>query len=299
MELAKYVLSQESTGPFGMCDSLMQRWAGGPGDSNSALAEIPLENFKLGNGTISLKITDLDRKFNINLADEVILRQGLTLIGVDAAEFPTIVDSIMDWRDPLDDQRPNGTESSTYRNAEIPYVAKDGPLDDLSELLLIRGITAAMYWGSSGGGAATQVMNRQRYARRDGFEEPAYVVGFVDLFTTVSGRLININTASATQLQIIPEIDENVAQAIVTARAGPDGAEGTLDDMPFRSPAELARVPGMNPMITQQLGRYFTVRSLVFEVRVTAQIDNEKREFVGLLRRNNPRDIQLLSFYWQ
>ena len=85
MELAKYILAQESTGPNAMCDSLRQRWAGGPGDSNSPLAEIPMENFKLGNGAFSVKITDLDRKFNINMANEEILRQALMVLERDGA----------------------------------------------------------------------------------------------------------------------------------------------------------------------------------------------------------------------
>ncbi len=298
IELAKYILAQESTGPFAMCDSLKQRWAGGPGDTNSSLAEIPMDNFPLGNGSLSVKITDLDRKFNINVANDVILRQALTLIGVEAGEFPTIVDSILDWKDADDNTLPNGTESGTYKSYSPPYLAKNGPLDDLSELLLVRGVTPAMYWGASGGNASRQVLNRSLYTRRDGFEEPAYSVGLVDLFTTVSGRLLNINTASATQLQIIPEIDEQMAQAIITTRAGLDGADGTEDDTPFRSVAELARVPGINPALVGPLGRYFTVKSLVFEVRVQAQVDNDRRNYVGILRRNTPRDIQLLTFYW-
>jgi hypothetical protein len=300
IELAKYVLASDATGPFAMCDCLNQRWAGGVGDTNSALADIPLDNFPLGRGSIGIKIIDLDRKFNINLADDVILRQALILIGVDAGEIPTIVDSIKDWIDKDDSPLSSGTESSTYKSYVPPYVAKNGPLDDLSELLLINGVTPAMYWGSSGGGGqAMQVLNRGLSARRSGFDEPAYAVGMVDLFTTVSGRGINVNTASATQLQIIPEIDENIAQSIITTRAGMDGMDGTEDDMPFRNPGELARVPGMHPMIAQQLGRFFTVRSLVFEVTVEARIDNDVRRYVGLLRRVNPRDIQLISFYWK
>jgi len=233
----------------------------------------------LGNGTISIEIKDLDRKFNINVADEIILRQALTLIGVDAASFPTIVDSILDWRDPDDDAHMSGSESSYYQSLPSPYFAKNGPFDDLSELLLVHGVTPAMYWGSAGGWQAP-IANRQQRL-------------------TLSSRLVNINTASPTTLQIFPEIDENVAQAIVTARNGPDGAEGTPDDTPFRSPQELGRVPGMHPNAVAQFARFFTVRSLVFEVRVDAQIDSDKRQYVAVIRRNSPRDIQVLNMYWK
>jgi len=300
VEVAKWVLGQSAQGPNAQFDSLKQKWAGGLGDTNDAMAEIDLKNYTLGKGTLSIDIKDLDRKFNINVADEVILRQALTLIGVDAGSFTTIVGSILDWRDPDSDPHMGGTESQVYEQQTPPYYAKDGPIDDMSELLLIRGITPAMYWGSSGGGLP-QVFNRPQAGQKSKFEEPSYAVGLVDLFTPLSSRLININTASATVLQLMPEIDENIAQAIIQARAGPDGQDGTDDDMPFRNPAELAgRVPGfVNPAAIAQLTRFFSVRSLVFEAHITASIGSTKREYVAVLRRNSPKDIQTLNLYWK
>src|SRR6185369_9556988 len=125
----------------------------------------------------------------------------------------------------------------------------------------------------------------------------------VDLFTPVSGRLININTASATVLQLIPAIDANFAQAIISGplgRNGFDQQEGTDDDAPFRSVAEISRVlGGANPQALGDLTRYFTVRSLVFEVHVTVTAGPSHREYVAILRRNGPKDIQTLNLYWK
>jgi general secretion pathway protein K len=303
VELACYVLGQGSVGIAASYDALNQKWAGGTGDTNSVVSEIPLDNYPLGNGVLSIKIIDLDRKFNINVADEVILRQALILVGVDAAATPAIVDSILDWRDPDSARHPMGAEADDYSSTPNfgypPYFAKDGPIDDLTELLLVRGVTPAMFWGTSGGSYSTS-LPRVLPASQSKFDEPVYVVGLVDLFTPLSGRLLNINTASATALQVLPTIDENVAQAIIQARAGPDGVEGNEDDMPFRSPQEVAyRVPGFDPAAAAQLSRYFTVRSLVFEVKVTVRIGENHREFVALVRRNNPRDVQVMSFYWR
>jgi type II secretory pathway component PulK len=263
----------------------MNKWAGGPGDPNSSVASLPLDRYELGDGTISVKIVDRDRKLNINVADEVILRQALILIGVDASTQGTIVDSILDWRDPDSNPHLSGVESDHYLSLAPPYFAKNGPLDDLSELLLVNGVTPAIYFGAAASGAA-----------------PSFAVGLVDLFAPVSGRLINLNTASAAVLQLIPEIDQNLASAIISGpggRAGPDGVDGTADDMPFRSPQELARVPGLPPMMAQQLARFFTVRSLAFEVTVDVEIGDEARQFVALLRRSSARDIQLLNLYWE
>src|SRR5256714_3648927 len=128
IELARYILAQEGLVPGGgQVDSLKQYWAGGPGETNGILTELTWP-WKLGFGEIDRpKIIDCDRKFNINVADEVILRQGLTLIGVDAGSFPTIVDSILDWIHPIGaGPRPGGARSDTYQRMSPPYFAKEG-----------------------------------------------------------------------------------------------------------------------------------------------------------------------------
>src|SRR5687767_6949168 len=120
IELAKYVLGQGSIGPQGQVDSLSQKWAGGVGSTNDPLGDLPLDNYQLGNATISVKVEDNDRKFNINVADEIILRQAMILIGVDASASSTIIDSILDWRDPDNDPHNSGAETDTYETFMPP-----------------------------------------------------------------------------------------------------------------------------------------------------------------------------------
>ena len=173
-------------------------------------------------------------------------------------------------------------------------------MDDLTELLLVRGVTPAIYWGSGVAGHVA-VLNRVQ-SQQSNFEEPVYIVGLKDLFTTLSSRSLNVNTATATTLQLMPFIDQNIAQAVITARAGPDGQDGTEDDMPFRNPAELPRVPGFPPIQDpgmQQLLSFFGVRSLVFEVNIDINIAGMKRKYKAILRRNNARDIQVVNMNWQ
>jgi hypothetical protein len=90
VELARWVLAQEATlQPY---DSLNQIWAGGTGsmsETNSALAGISLNNFQVGDGTVSVKITDLERFANINTAPAPEMQQALTLMGVDAGQSPS------------------------------------------------------------------------------------------------------------------------------------------------------------------------------------------------------------------
>lgn len=301
VEVARWVLGQQlliSAEPY---DALNQKWAGGPGGlatSNSPLADFDLSQpIELGDGTVVItKITDLERKININLADDRILQQALISMGVDAAETPTVVNSILDWIDPDETTRVGGAESDYYQGFTPPYVAKNGPIDDITELLLIKGVTPELFWGpacTNHSAAAFQI--KGGWAR--GNQGPlVYPFGLVDVFTTISSGRINVNTASPSVLQSIPMIDQNMAAEIIRMRAGPDGVDGTEDDTPLRNAGELVNViPSMQ--IVGQLQRYCDVRSRTFEVRVDAEISGHTRHFVAILGRNSPRDIQILSFY--
>ncbi len=279
-------------------DALNQAWAGGTG---SACSNEPPGTVQVGNGSFTLKITDMDRYFNINRADEQILAQALTLIGVDAGAMTTVANSILDWRDIDKNPRMSGTESEVYEQQNPPYLAKDGPIDDLSELLLIRGVTPNMYSASHGGKMAPPI-NRGA-GQQSVFEEPTYALHLDELFTPLSGPGVNINTAPAAVLQLLPAIDENVAQAIIQARAGPDGQDGGIDDAPFRNPSEVVmRVPGL-PIDPNALARFFTVRSQVFKVEITANIGGTSRDYVAIVRRmgasGKVMNTRILNFYWR
>ena len=131
----------------------------------------------------------------------------------------------------------------------------------------------------------------------------AYAAGLVDLFTPISSGKININTASATTLQLIPGIDANMAQTIIQLRSGPDGADGTEDDTPFGgqggSVADAITTATGSRQAAGQLARFFDVRSQTFEVEVDAEINGYKRQFIAILARASAQDIQVLTFHWK
>lgn len=58
--------------------------------------------------------------------------------------------AILDWIDPDDTPRSNGAENNYYSTLSPPYRAKNGPLDSLDELLLVRGVTPQLLWGNDG-----------------------------------------------------------------------------------------------------------------------------------------------------
>jgi len=268
---------------------LGQAWAGGP-ITNGCFEGYDLHHFPVGTGGDFVDFTereDQERYFNINIADETILRQALILIGVDAAQHGAIMDSILDWRDPDESARMNGAETSDYQNAWLPHTSKNGPLDDISELLLIHGITEqpqifSKYFAKQG----ASMISRHSRLGASKFEEVAYQTTMTDLFTAVSGRLVNLNTASAEVLQLVPEIDKNLADAAVSGPAGRSGTDG-----PFKSVQDFAARMALRPEALPLLTRYFNVQSLVFKVTVKT---DRGGTYHALFRRNSPRDIQML-----
>ena len=58
-----------------------------------------------------------------------------------------VVDAIIDWLDSNDETEPEGIETDFYMQLDPPYMAKNGPMDSIEELLLIPGITPEVYYG--------------------------------------------------------------------------------------------------------------------------------------------------------
>jgi general secretion pathway protein K len=298
VELARYVVGQQLAIGMEPYDSLNQKWAGGPGGmgtSNSPLADIQLDNVELGNGKFSVKIVDGERKMNINVADERLLQQALLLAGVDATDASVVVSSIRDWIDRDDSTHVGGAEKEYYDGLDPAYTCKNGAIDDMMEMLMIKGVTPELLWGGASTNhslAAVQMTEREAAAAQ---QMPTYAVGLTELFTPTSSGKINVNTASATVLQMLPFVDENLAGEIIRLRAGPDGADGTEDDTPLRNPGELVNA-GLPRQIVGEVMRYCDVRSRVFEVTVDAEVGSYRRRFVAQLGRADPRRVEILTF---
>ena len=101
------------------------------------------EGFRFG-------LYDESNKLNVNTliyADGFVEGGGHQLLMALPNMTDSIADSILDWIDGDDDERDFGCESSYYNGLPSPYAAKNGPLDSLDELLLIRGVTSQMLFG--------------------------------------------------------------------------------------------------------------------------------------------------------
>ncbi len=304
VEYARWILAQQLLIPQEPYDALNQVWAGGPGGigtSNSPLVDVQRE-VRMGGGTFTWKIVDLERKANINIADEALLQRALIAMGRDAGGQGEIIGSILDWIDPDDTTHVGGgAESDFYKNLDPPYVAKNGPIDDISELLLVHGIAEepVLYWG----GVDTNHYPTRFQPHNSRFGSPgqaaAYPFGLVDLFTPLSTGKINVNTASSAVLQVLPGITPTIADAIVAGREGNDDGSGGSLLGPYKSVQEVERVPEVPRGTGNMLQPFCDVRSRTFEVEVEAQVGGYKRHFVAFLGRTSPKDVQVLKFSWK
>jgi len=293
VDYCKAILVASASCPEEPFDAETQIWAGGSMSScsNSILSFVQ-PTVDMGYGKFTWKMKDLERRANINTADSVMLEQAMRLVGVDAGDSGAITDSILDWIDPDTNPHVNGTESNYYESLDPPYKAKDGLMDDLSELLLVRGVTPEIY-GLEG---AIPPPPPPEFRDEIGFDAPPVQRATLkQLFTPLSSGQININTAPTEVLQLVPFIDENVAQRIIWCRSGQDTGQPT----PFRNPGEALLCAGLNQSVVGQIQNRFTVRSMTFEVHIDAEIDGIHRQYYAILRRNSPRDVQVLTFHWK
>ncbi|HXX81116.1 MAG TPA: helix-hairpin-helix domain-containing protein [Thermodesulfovibrionales bacterium] len=153
---------------------------------------------RLGERDYEVSITDEAGKININALNDtsgIILKTLLTQMGVQDEDADTIVDSILDWKDADDLTRLHGAESDYYMSLPNPYKAKNANFDTLEELLLVKGVTYEIFFGSEG------------------------KKGLVNFITVNSNtNAININAAPKEVLMAIPGITPEIADAIISSR---------------------------------------------------------------------------------
>jgi hypothetical protein len=72
---------------------------------------------------------------------------GKTLLMALPEMTEEVADAILDWLDEDDDARELGAEVSYYSGLTPPYAPKNGPLETVEELLLVRGVTPQLLFG--------------------------------------------------------------------------------------------------------------------------------------------------------
>ena len=108
-----------------------------------------------------------------------------------------------------------------------------------------------------------------------GGEQPDYLFGLKDVFTPFSSGQININTANAYVLQMIPGVDGNIATNIMEYR---EGVNNDATDPSFKSVNQLGAA-GISQAVVQQMTPYCGVMSYTWQVNITATIGQDHTLF--------------------
>jgi general secretion pathway protein K len=158
-------------------------------EAEKAQEETSGKETPLGEGVFSFRIKDLEAKIDINWAlrnravlDELFLQTGVK----DKNTRDTIIDSMLDWVDKDDLHRLNGAEDDYYQSLNPPYTAKDERFSTVEELLLVRGVTPEIFYGTPD---------------KD-IDEGGYK-GLVNYLCVSGSRKININTAPVEVLKAL------------------------------------------------------------------------------------------------
>lgn len=161
-------------------------------------------------GRCRIRIQDEGGKVDINRVSEHLLRQMVGSMGLDNQTRDIVVDSILDWLDDNQLHHANGAEEPYYQSLPKPYSCKDGPIDIMEELLLVRGVTREIFYGGRIGTTMLAGI---------GPIKPVKGPGLVDLFTVYSSsNRLNINTAPRAVLEALPGIGTKIAMSIILAR---------------------------------------------------------------------------------
>jgi general secretion pathway protein K len=207
-------------------------------------------------GSIEIQLTEESGKINLNSlvqpngSYDDLTASMLKRLGKRYQMPEDIWSALADWIDSDDLPRSGGVESSFYRSLKPGYSARNGKLATIKELTLVNGFTAKRFGD---------------------------LLPFVTIYSDQAGApvaTININTAPKEVLSALDDrIDERMAERII--------AERRLQ--PFKSTAELSRVPGLDTIAIGLVGRV-SVKGNLFHINCVARSKDAVRTVEAVVR---------------
>ena len=242
---------------------IVATWSFVTGDENGELTfytrdripipHLPRKDVELGAGKFSYRLRDEEALLNLNTAQPGRLETLLDSLGVQRAQRDEIVDSIQDWRDANDEHRLSGAESEYYLKGPTPYRARNANIESVAELLQIRGITPAIYYGAEGHRGLSEVVTVRTVGQ------------------------VNINTAGPLVLRAFGLADAEATAVIQTRREGPYAiVPGNLAGRGFGVSTRTFRIYGEGIMHGRVAGRITAV------VRRATETDVQVLEWSGV-----------------
>ncbi len=262
-------------------DTLMEDWANAE-IIEALLAEIPFEDGQLtviisdelGKIQVNALVAFPDKnKFNeaqLNMWDKFLIYVGDEEQMQDDSQPTAIINSIKDWLDSADDDATtglSGAESDYYQDLDPAYACRNGPIPDLAELMLIKGITPELYYGDD---------------EKPGMSKFITVHGVAGSDSTFNfpGR-INVSTAEAPVLAaLMPEGSEDLVETMLDFR---QQAMEDKESHDFSSPGWYKEIPGFGDINLNS--NLITTSSDIFRIEAQATLHDTKLKTTTIVQR--------------
>ena len=251
----------------GDADTLNEAWA-----RTEALSEQSKDYFD--GGHLELVIEDEAGKVNINKlvegngfnnAVKGVLSRLLSQpqFKLQDQEVQDLLNAIKDWIDADSEVTATGAENAYYQGLGKSYTVRNGPMESIDELLLVRGVTRELFYGNS---------ERPGLAR----------------FLTVQGEgSININTAPKEVLRALaPSITEDAANRMDDYRRN---AANNLTD-----PSWYRRIAGLNNTAIDSVT--VATKSEYFQIAATGHLGTMKRTIRGIVKRDSEKKLSVVAW---
>lgn len=179
-------------------------------------------------------------------------------------EAESLTDAIKDWIDADDEVTGDGAEGGYYAGLDRPYTAKNASLDCIEELLMIKGVSRELFYGT------------------------AEKAGLVQCLTISGDGKININTAPKAVLRALSkDLTEEAVSRLDQYRRE---VKNDLSD-----PAWFNRVQGVTEMNIP--AALVSVRSDTFRITAVGLQGKMAERIVGIVKRETGgKKVKLLSW---
>ena len=213
-------------------------------------------------GKIPLNKLVNGKDYNPAIKEILIRLLGQPEFGLDERKAAEIVDAIKDWIDTDEEVTGYGAESSYYASLDPPYEAKNAPLDCIEELLMVKGVTKEIFYGT---------------------KEKTGLAGYV---TADSDGTININTA--------PKIVLRALSAAISVELADRMDEYRREEgNDLSNPQWYKQVPGMADVVISP--GLITVRSNYFKIISTGKTKNMSQSINGVVMRSG-QGVQIIKW---
>jgi DNA uptake protein ComE-like DNA-binding protein len=203
-------------------------------------------------GGILYGVSDEESRLNVNAAslEELSKLDGMT---------PDVAAAIIDWIDADNVVTPGGAEAEYYTSLQPPYLPRNGPLQTIRELLMVRGISRELLFGQDRHQNGMLEPTAGESEDTSAGEVDTGWAGLMTVDSTVNDAnaagddRVNVQTADETTLTGIHGITADIAKAITSYRG--QNRFNSIADLLDVTAAQNQNQPGRDNQANLQAGQ--------------------------------------------